>query len=167
VSATDSGPNTDASVVKIAMLSMKSQNWGELCLPYGSVLCDLVVCVVTDIGSQCQGSPLVQDIDPSCASEFRVPGSFPVPTIRGRTSVFKPFLPTDHGDTANSTLPDSSRFKHATGYFIALAIQRFPCPTPIVLSVGKIRNELSSIWSSLSKFAYVERNTLMTAVVVM
>jgi hypothetical protein len=122
---------------------------------------------VTDIGSQCQGSPLVQDIDLSCASELRVPGSFPVPTIRGPTSAFKASLPTDHGDTVNSTLPDFSRFKHATEYFIALAIQRFPCPTPIVLAVGKIRNELSSIWSSLSKFAHVERNTLMTAVVVM
>jgi hypothetical protein len=42
VSATDSGPSTDTSVVKVAMLSMKSQNWGRLCILYGIVLCDLV-----------------------------------------------------------------------------------------------------------------------------
>ncbi|KAN0116119.1 hypothetical protein V8E52_006176 [Russula decolorans] len=43
VSATDSSPNTDTSVVKVAMLSMKSQNWGGLCVPHGIVLCNLVV----------------------------------------------------------------------------------------------------------------------------
>ena len=91
VSATDSGPNTDTSVVKIAMLS--------------------------------KGSPLVQEIDLSCASEFRVPGSFPEPTIRGHTSAPITSLPTDHGDAVTSTLQDSSRIEHATEYFIPLAIQ--------------------------------------------
>ena len=42
MSASDGGPNTDTSVVSVAMLSMKSQNWGRLCIPYGIVLCDLV-----------------------------------------------------------------------------------------------------------------------------
>jgi len=42
-SATHSSPNTDTSVVKVAMLSMKSQNWGRLCIPYEIALYDLVV----------------------------------------------------------------------------------------------------------------------------
>jgi hypothetical protein len=42
VFANDGGPNTDTSVVKVAMLLMKSQNWGRLCIPYGIVSCDLV-----------------------------------------------------------------------------------------------------------------------------
>jgi hypothetical protein len=102
---------------------------------------------MTDIGPQCQGSPLAQNIDLSCAGELRVPGSFPVPTIRGHTSALETSLPADHGDGVLSTPQGLSRFKRATEYFVALAIQR--------------------IWSSLSKFAHVERDTLTTAVVLM
>jgi hypothetical protein len=126
---------------------------------------------MTDIGPQCQGSPVAQNIDLSCASELHVPGSFPVPTIRGHTSALKASLPADHNDSVPSTPQDLSRLKHATEHFVALAIQQLrnliPYPTHIALALGKIRNELSNIWSSLSKFARVERNTLMTAVVVM
>ena len=122
VSVTDSSPDTDTSVVKVAMLSMKSQNWGKLCIPYGIVLCDDRL--MTDIGSQFQGSPLAQSIDLSYASELHVPGSFPVPTIRGPTSALKSSLPADHGDSLSSTPQDLSRLKHATEYFLALAIQR-------------------------------------------
>lgn len=115
---------------------------------------------MTDIEPQCQGSPLAQNIDLSCASELRVPGSFP------ETS-----LPADHGDGVPSTPQDLSRFKHATEYFVALAIQRLrnlsPYPRPIVLALSRIRNELPNIWSSISKFVHVERNTLMTIVVIM
>ncbi len=87
-------------------------------------LCCITQWFVTDIGPQPQGSPLTQNIDLSCARELRVPGSFPVPTIRGHTSALETSLPTDHGDGVISTLQDLSRFKHATEYFIALAIQR-------------------------------------------
>jgi hypothetical protein len=79
---------------------------------------------MTDIGPQCQGSPLAQNIDLSCASELRVPGSFPVPTTRGHTSALKTSLPADHGDGVPSTPQELSGFKHATEYFVALAIQR-------------------------------------------
>ena len=126
---------------------------------------------MADIGSQCQGSPLAQDIDLSCASELQVPGSFPVtvPTMRGCTSTLNTSLPTDHGDGVTSTLQDMNRFEYATEYFIALAIQRLlnliACPRHIVLALHKIRNELSNIWSNLSKFALVERNPLTTGVV--
>ncbi|KAF8504408.1 hypothetical protein F5888DRAFT_1655483, partial [Russula emetica] len=58
----------------------------------------------------------------------------------------------DHGDGVPSTPQDLSRLKNATEH--------------IVLALGKIRNELSNIWSSLSKFAHVERNTLTTTVIV-
>lgn len=150
VSATDSSSNTDTSVVKVAMLSMKSQNW--------------------DIGPQCQGSPVAQNIDLSCVSELHVPGGFPEPTIRGHMSALNTFLPADDGDSVPSTPQDLSRFKRATEHFFAFAIQRLrnlpPFPTHIALALDKIRNEVSNIWSSLSKFAHVERNTLMAAVVV-
>jgi len=79
---------------------------------------------MTDIGPQSQGSPLAQNIGLSCASEMRVQGSSPVPTIRGHTSTLENSLP-DHGDGVDSALQDLSRFKRATKYFIALAIQRF------------------------------------------
>ena len=94
--------------------------------------------------------------------------------IQGHTSALKTSLPADHGDgvpSTPSTPQDLSRFKHATEYVVALAIQRLrnlsPCPRHIVSALGKIRNELSHIWSSLSKFARVERNTLTTAVIIM
>ena len=101
---------------------MKSQNRGKLCIPYRIVLCD--DWLMTDIGPQFQESPLAQSIDLSCASELHVPGNFPVPTIRGHTSALKSSLPADHGDSVSSTPQDLSRFKHATEYFVALAIQR-------------------------------------------
>ena len=75
---------------------------------------------MTDIGSLCQGSPLTQNADLSCASELRVPGNFPVPTIRGHTSALQASLPADHGDS----MEGSSRFKHATEYFVTPAIQQ-------------------------------------------
>jgi hypothetical protein len=79
---------------------------------------------MTDTVPQCQGprSPPVQNIDLSCASELRVPGSFPILTIRGHTSAFETSLPADHGDGVDSALQDLSRLKHAIEYFIALAI---------------------------------------------
>ena len=70
---------------------------------------------MTDIGPQSQGSPLAQNIDLSCTSESRVPGSFPVPTIRGQTSALETSLPADRGDGVPSTPQDLSGFKHATG----------------------------------------------------
>ena len=130
---------------------------------------------MTDIGPQSQGSLPALNIDLSCASESRVPGSFPVPTIRGHTSALETSLPADHGDGVLSTPQGLSRFKHATEYFDALAtsIQRLwnssPYSRHIVLALDKIRNEFPNIWSSISKFAHVlvERNALTIAVVLM
>jgi hypothetical protein len=79
---------------------------------------------MTDIGPQCEEPPLAQNIDLSCSSELHVPGSFPVPTIGGHTSAFKPSLPADHGDGVTSTPQDLSTLKHAAEYFVALAIQQ-------------------------------------------
>ena len=79
---------------------------------------------MTDIGPQCRGPPLVQNSDLSCASELRVPGSFPVPTIRRHTSALKTSLPANHGDGVPSTPQDLRRFKHATEYDVALVIQQ-------------------------------------------
>ncbi len=76
---------------------------------------------MTDIGPQCQGSPLAQSIDHNSTSELRVPGSFLVP---GHTSALKTSLPAEHGDGVPSTPQDLSGFKHATEYFVAFAIQR-------------------------------------------
>ena len=101
--------------------------------------------LMTDIrpGPQCQGPSLAQDIDFSCASELRVPGSFPVPTIRGHTSAPKTSQSADHGDGVLSTPQDLSRFKHATEYFIAFAIQQFlefiPMPQACRFSACKDR----------------------------
>jgi hypothetical protein len=120
---------------------------------------------------QCQGPSVAHNIDLSCTTELRVPGSFPVPTIRGHTSTLETSLPADHDDAVPSTPQDLSRFKRATEYFVAPAIQRLgdssPCSRHIVLALGKIINELSNIWPSLSKFAHIERSTLTAAAVVM
>ena len=78
---------------------------------------------MTDIDPKCQGSPLTQSIDLSRASELRAPGSFPVPTTLGYISAFESSLPADPGDGVPPTPQDLSRFKHATEYFVALAIQ--------------------------------------------
>ena len=126
---------------------------------------------MTDIGPQRQESPLAQNIDISCASELRLPGSFPVLAIRDHTSALKTSLPADHGDFVTSSLQDLSRFKHATEYFIPSLFNGFEiyphAPSHIDLALDKFRNELSNIWSSLSKFARVERNARLIAVVAM
>src|SRR6266849_868597 len=69
VSETDSGPNTDTSVVKVDMLSMKSRNWGRLCIPYGIVLYNSVVydrhwAPTPNPGTRGRQSPLWQDALP-------------------------------------------------------------------------------------------------------
>ena len=124
---------------------------------------------MTDIGPQ--GSSLAQNSDLSCDSESRVPGGFPVPTIRGHTSALKTSPLADHDDGVPTILQDLSGFKHATEYFVYLTIQRLrnvsPCPGHFVLALGKIRNELSNIWSSFGKFVHVDGNTLTAAVVIM
>ncbi len=103
---------------------------------------------MSDTGPQCQGprSPPAQNIDLSCASELCVPGSFPVPTIRGHTSALETSLPADHGDGV---------------------VEIDPLVRHIILALDKVRNELSNTWSSLSKFAHEERNTPMATVVIM
>jgi len=79
---------------------------------------------MTDIGPQCQGSSLAQNSDLSCDSELHVPGGFPVPTIQGHASALKTSPLAGHGDGMPTIFQDLSRFKHATEYYISLAIQR-------------------------------------------
>ena len=87
-------------------------------------------------------------------------------------SALEASLPADDGNGVTSILQDLSRIKHATDHVIALAISatlKFSaCTRHIILALDKIRNELSKIWSAtLSKFAHVERNTLVTTVVIL
>ena len=77
---------------------------------------------MTDIEPQRQGSPLPQNFDLSCASELRIPGSYPVLTIRGHTRALNS-LPADHS-VPSSTLQDLGRFRHVIEHLVVLAIQR-------------------------------------------
>jgi hypothetical protein len=43
----------------------------------------------------------------------------------------------------------------------------YPHARHIILALDNIRNELSSTWSSFSKFVHEERNTPVTTVVIM
>ena len=133
---------------------------------------------MTDIESQSQWSPLAtQNIDLGYTSESRessppvVPGGLPVPTIRGDTKR-ETSLPADDGDTPQD-LADSctlSGLGHTAEYFVVPAIQGLrnlsPCPRDIPLAFGKTGVTPSNVWSSLSKFAHVERDRLLGAVVV-
>ncbi|KAF8486129.1 hypothetical protein DFH94DRAFT_170169 [Russula ochroleuca] len=94
LSPTDSGPNTDTSVVKVATLSITSQKWNT--------------------PTPTRSSPLpLQNFDPGHASGSgdvsisSLPGSLPVPTIQGDTSKRETSLPADHGDSARPFPPIS------------------------------------------------------------
>jgi hypothetical protein len=139
----------------------------------------LILSLATDIEPQSQRSPLAaQIIDLGYASESRgssppaVPGSFPVPTIRVQRETS---LLADDGDSAPSTpqdLGDSTLrgLGHAAEYFVVFAIPELrnlsPSPRDILLAISKFRRSPSNVWPSLSKFAHVERDRLLTAVVV-
>ena len=122
---------------------------------------------MSDIGSQSQRSPLAgQNIDlgssdPRGLSLSAVPGSLPVPTIRGDIRKRKTSPLADHGDSALSTSQDLADITlHGLGdgtdskYFVVLAIQG-------------LRNLslFSHVWPSLSKFAHVVRDKLLITVV--
>jgi hypothetical protein len=129
LSPTNSDLNTENSVVKVAMLSMTFQNWGKSC-----ILCEIVLpdSVIHDRQpSPSQWSPLsTQNIDFGYTSEscelspLALPGSLPVPTIRGDTSKRETFLLANHGDSAQDSV-DSTLLglRHSAEYFIVLNSQ--------------------------------------------
>jgi hypothetical protein len=93
--------------------------------------------------------------------------------MRGDTSKRETSQPADDGDGEPSPfkLPVHSalrRLGHATEYFVVLATQelRNTCPGDILLAFSEIRRSLSNVRPSLSKFAYVERNGLLTTIVI-
>lgn len=105
-----SGPNNDMTVVKVAMLSMTSQNWSRLYIPCG-ILSRLTVSPITETASP---TLAVHNVDLGYTSESRgtpplaAPGSLrvQVSTIRGDTNNHDVSLVTEHGDSAPTTLQD-------------------------------------------------------------
>ena len=80
VSPTNGGPNTDVSVVKVAMVSMTLQNWSRQCILCQTILPDSVT--VTDIGTQmpplcAQNFDLGYTNESRSSSSLAVPGSLP------------------------------------------------------------------------------------------
>jgi hypothetical protein len=98
---------------------------------------------MTDMGPQSQRSPLVgQNIDLGYARESRrsypppVPGSLPVPTIRGDASIRETFQLADPDDRAPSTPQDLAdnilhELWHATEYSVVLVLQELKKLIPI------------------------------------
>jgi hypothetical protein len=84
-------------------------------------------------------------------------------------------LPADHRDNAAVTQQDVvdsalSRVGYGTEYFVVLATQGLrnlsPCHRNILIALSKVRRSPSKVWLSLSKFAHMERDRLLTPVVV-
>ena len=146
-------------------------------------LCRLTLSLMTDIGPLSQQLPDAdQNIDLGHAGESRgtspppIPGSLPVPTIRGDTSKCEIFLLADCTDSAPSTLEDLAdntlrRVGHVAEYFVAFAIQELRdlslVHRDVLLAFGKTRILPSNVRQSLSgKFTFVKHHRLLSAVVV-
>lgn len=109
------------------------------------------------------------------ASTGSLPGSLPVPTIRGDASKSENSLltddrsnsPTTHQDLADGAL---RRVGHAAEYFVILTTHGLqnlsPFPRDIILTLNNIRRSPSDVWPSLSKVALVDTDRLLRAVVV-
>jgi hypothetical protein len=139
----------------------------------------MTLSLVTDTASPSQWSPLsAQNFDLGYTSESRgsspqaVPGS--LPTILGDTSKHETSL-ADDGDSALSTPQELGDrilggLGQAAEYFVVLATQGLRNSSPslrdILLALSEIRRSHSNVWPSLSKFALVERDRLLTPVVV-
>ena len=177
VSPTNGGPNTDVSVVKVAMVSMTLQNWSRQCILRQTIFPDSVT--VTDIGTQMP--PLcAQNFDLGYTSESRsssplaVPGSLPARTTRGNTSKRETSLlvgfDDSHGAPSTSqNLGDGTLrgLRDAAEYFVVLAIERLrnllPRPRDDLPVLGKIKNPPLSVLPSYNK---AEHDKLLTTVVV-
>jgi hypothetical protein len=137
---------------------------------------------MTDTASPSRRSHLTaQNTDFGHTGELRgtpppaVPGSFPVPTIRGHTNNHNVSLLTEHGDSASTTLQDLGDSApldggHDAVYFVFLTARGLrnlsSCARDTLISPDKIRNLPSSVWSSLHKFVHVDRRRLVPAAVV-
>ncbi|KAF8486452.1 hypothetical protein DFH94DRAFT_184524 [Russula ochroleuca] len=132
------------AIVKVAILSTTFQNWYTASPSRRSHL----TAQNTDFGhtGELRGTP-----PPA------VPGSFPVPTIRGHTNNHNVSLLTEHGDSASTTLQDLGDSAPLDGGHDAV---------DTLISPDKIRNLPSSVWSSLHKFVHVDRRRLVPAAVV-
>ena len=143
----------------------------------------LTLSLLTDIGTQSQRLPHAgQNIDldhagESCGSSPPpLPGSLPVPTIRGDTSERENVLLENCTDSAPSTLQDLAdntirRVGHVAEYFVAFAIQELRdlslIHRDVLLAFGKTRISPSNVWQNLNgKFAFVKHHRLLSAVVV-
>ena len=173
---TNGGPNTDVSVVKVAMVSMTLQNWSRQCILCQTIFPDSVT--VTDIGTQMP--PLcAQNFDLGCTNESRsssplaVPGSLPAQTTRGNTSKRETSLvdfDDSHGAPSTSQNLDDATLRglwNAAEYFAVLAVERLrnllPRPRDDLPVLGKIKNSPLSVLPSYNK---AEHDKLLTTVVV-
>lgn len=124
--------------------------------------------------------PAARNIDLDHTSECHgippptVQGSLPVATIQGDSNNHDVSLLPDHGDSVSTTLQDLSDNApldggHDPEYFVFLTIQDLRKSFLSIrdnLTPDKTRNALSSVWSSIHKFAQVERYRLVPAIVV-
>jgi hypothetical protein len=109
------------------------------------------------------------------SSTGSLPGSFPVPTIQGEASKLEASLPADDRGNSPFTKQDSADSMldgvgHAAEYSCVLTTQGlrslFQFTRDILRALSKIRRSPSNVWPSLSEFAHVERDRLLTAIVV-
>ena len=139
----------------------------------------LTLSLMTDIEPRAQWLPFATDIGYSSesrgSSPLAVPGSLPIPTILRDTGGCDTSRVADHSDSAPSTpqdLPDSSLrgLGRAAGCFVFLIMQGLQdlslCLRDIILALYKIRNSPSTVWPSLSRFAQVDRNRVLSAVAI-
>ena len=110
-------------------------------------------------------------------SSGSLPGSFPVPTIQGESgeaSKLEASLPADDPGNSPCTKQDSAGgmldgVGHAAEYSSVLTTKGlrnlFQFTRDIFQALSKIRRSPSNVWPSLSKFAHVERDRLLTAIV--
>ena len=173
VSPTNGGPNSNASVVKVAMVSMTLQNWSRQCILGETIFSNSVT--MTDIGTQmaplcAQNFDLGYTSESHSSSPLAVPGSLPAQTTRGNTSKHETSLLVDLDDShgAPSTSQDLGDgtlrgFWNAAEYFVVLAIEGLrnllPRPRDVL---GNIKNPPLSVLPGYSK---AEHDKLLTAVV--
>ena len=104
-----------------------------------------------------------------------LPGSFPVPTIQEKASKLEAPLPADDRGNSPYTKQDSADgmlagVGHAAEYSSVLTTQGlrnlFQFTRDIFRALSKIRRSPSNVWPCLSEFVHVERDRLLTAIVV-
>ena len=98
-----------------------------------------------------------------------------MPTIREDTFKLETSLPVERSDSIPSTpqVPQANNMRrlpslrYVTEYFGILATRNLSLyHSGTLQALGKIRNSPLNVWPSISKFAYVERDKLLTTVLV-